>query len=226
MELKLKFSSAHTAIQDGSFLTPYLQQFHISCISHANRPLASVPLTQHVSRREEKLEAFEAINEDSILEANAKMYGREEPEHTHTLSTLLSVCISAQWKGRYKAAEDSPNSYVRNPLGPITIASGTSIFLCQRNSTPKTLSHNTPHYWANGPAGNKVLLPIITLLCAYRKLWFRLDSSMIFSLRQILHRTLHCEHSSPFPLRTSCNYRFRHQLYNNNSTKFGCTLCK
>lgn len=156
-----------------------------SCISHANRCFTSTVLTQHISSREEQAEGLKAINNDSIPKANEKTLLQRRADapaqvnvHTPTHITYpLTPClahfyISTQEEGRYKAAEDSPSSYVSNPLGPITVASGCFCFpVSAKQQSPGPVTyHNTTHFWANGRAVNKGSAPhhnplIVSIVC-------------------------------------------------------------
>lgn len=121
-------------------LTSYMQRLsppknvfmHFSCKFRRFTPSL---LTQRIPGREEQVEGLEAINTDSIPNANGrrrkKLHCRVDATAqvdvhsqphivTHTPG-LAHVYVSTQRRGRCRAAEDSPGSYVRDPLGPITV---------------------------------------------------------------------------------------------------------
>lgn len=86
----------------------------------------------------------------------------------------LSVWLTP--KSRYKAAEESPSSYVGDPLGPITVTRGGFCFpvSAKKRSPGSGAYHNIIHFLANGRAVNEGLVshhaPLIALIPLIQKI--------------------------------------------------------
>lgn len=69
---------------------------------------------------------------------------------------LAHTCVTAQHRGRCRAAQHSPGLYIRDPLGPITVAWGSSYFpVSAKQWSPGYVATVALYTWANDWAANE-----------------------------------------------------------------------